>query len=202
MKSTKLAGIQIIPAFIRLANDQEMLEFALVENIQRKDLDPIEIALSYKRLIEEVKLTQEELSSRIGKDRSTISNYLRILNLDPVIQRAIRESKISMGHGKALISINNKEKQLHAFRHITNKLLSVRDAEEYVKQLLSDKKTTQKGKSVLPVKYASFQKEFSNKLGRKVEIKKIQGGNGKLVIHFNNDKDFDLLCSKIISEDS
>src|SRR6056297_1384817 len=134
-RAAKLAGISKIPAFIRVADDQAMLEMALVENIQREDLDAIEVAISYQRLIEECKLTQENLSGRVGKKRATISNYLRLLRLPAEIQLGIRDHKISMGHARALITIDDPEKQLKAYYRIIDEGLSVRKTEEIIRDL-------------------------------------------------------------------
>src|SRR5690554_6262705 len=133
-RASKLIGLTTIPAYIRIANDQESLEMALVENIQRQDLDPIEIALSYQRLIEEVNVTQEELSDRVGKNRSTIANYLRLLKLDPIIQTGIRDGFISMGHGRALINVDDLSDQLDIYEKILSQNLSVRDTEALVRR--------------------------------------------------------------------
>ena len=124
-----------IPAYIRLANDQESLEMALVENIQRKNLDPIEIAISYSRLTEELKISHDEMSKRVGKDRTTITNYIRLLKLDPIIQSGLRDNFISMGHGRALINISSLTKQLSVYEKILKKSLSVRDTEKLVSQI-------------------------------------------------------------------
>ena len=123
-RASKKIGATTIPAYIRIANDQEMLEMALVENIQRSDLDPIEIALSYQQLIEEIKLTQEELSKRVGKNRTTVTNYLRLLKLDPIIQTGIRDGFLTMGHGRALINIENQNIQLDIYKRIIENNLS------------------------------------------------------------------------------
>ena len=134
LKATKLAGIDKIPAYIRLANDTELLEMALVENIQREDLDPIEIALSYQRLLIEINLTQEQLSERIGKKRSTIANYIRLLKLDPIIQTGIRDKFVSMGHGRALINISDLSVQVKLYKKIIKNGLSVRQVEKLVQE--------------------------------------------------------------------
>jgi ParB family chromosome partitioning protein len=133
-RASKIAGLKTIPAFVRLANDQESLEMALVENIQRQDLDPIEVALSYQRLIDEINLTQEQMSERVGKKRSTIANYLRLLKLDPMIQTGMKDGFISMGHGRAIINISDLSDQLDIYEQILTKKLSVRDTENLVKQ--------------------------------------------------------------------
>lgn len=134
-RASKIVGLETIPAYIRIANDQESLEMALVENIQRQDLDPIEIALSYQRLIDEIDLTQEQLSERIGKNRSTIANYLRLLKLDPIVQTGMRDGFLSMGHGRALINIQDVEKQIDIYEQILKNKLSVRETEKLVKSL-------------------------------------------------------------------
>ena len=135
LKATILAGIDKIPVYIRLANDSELLEMALVENIQREDLDPIEIALSYQRLLVEINLTQEQLSDRIGKKRSTIANYIRLLKLDPIIQTGIRDKFVSMGHGRALINISDLNVQVKLYKKIIKKGLSVRQVEKLVQEI-------------------------------------------------------------------
>jgi len=135
-RASKLIGNTTVPAYIRLANDQEMLEMALVENIQRKDLDPIEVALSYQRLLDEIQLTQEELGVRVGKKRSTVANYLRLLKLDPILQTGMRDGFISMGHGRAMINLENTEDQLAIYEKILRDKLSVRQTEDLVKNLL------------------------------------------------------------------
>src|SRR5690606_20039529 len=139
-RASKLAGLATIPAYIRLANDNDSLMMALVENIQRHDLDPIEIALSYQRLIDEIELTQEQMSERVGKKRSTITNYLRLLKLDPIIQTGIRDNFISMGHGRALLGVENQDIQVDLYHKIVSENLSVRETENLVKQLQNPKK--------------------------------------------------------------
>lgn len=134
-RASKMAGIKNIPSYIRVANDNELLELALVENIQRKDLDPIEIGLSYKRLIDEINLTQDQLSNRVGKKRSTITNYIRLLKLDPIIQTGIRDKFISMGHGRTLVNVENNKEQIELYKKIVKKSLSVREVEKLVQAL-------------------------------------------------------------------
>ena len=192
-RASKLIGNNTIPAYIRLANDQEMLEMALVENIQRTDLDPIEVALSYQRLIEEIDLTQEEMSLRVGKKRSTISNYLRLLKLDPIIQTGMRDGFLSMGHGRALINIVNTEDQLDIYEKIIQQKLSVRQTEFLVKNL-------KEGTSTLPkkIKEASETPKFISKglktfgeyFGHKIEVKLAGKDKGKIMIPFHSEEDF------------
>ena len=149
-RAVSLLNLQSIPAFIRIANDQQSLEMALVENIQRENLDPIEIALCYQRLIDDVKLTQEQMSSRVGKKRSTISNYLRLLKLDPIIQTGIRDGFISMGHGRTLVTIENRDDQLKIYKKILSDSLSVRETENIRNRLKSDSKEISIVKKKLP----------------------------------------------------
>ena len=159
MSSLKLKSI---PAFIRIANDQQSLEMALVENIQRENLDPIEIALCYQRLIDDVKLTQEQMSSRVGKKRSTISNYLRLLKLDPIIQTGIRDGFISMGHGRTLVTIENRDDQLKIYKKILSDSLSVRETENIRNRLKSDSKEISIVKKKLPEPFKSNLNKLKN----------------------------------------
>ncbi len=188
-RASKLIGAETIPAYVRLANDQESLEMALVENIQRQDLDPIEVALSYQRLIDEINLTQEQMSERVGKKRSTIANYLRLLKLDPIIQTGMKDGFISMGHGRAIINITDLSDQLDIYEQILTKKLSVRDTEK----LVQNYKNTQ---SVTPVanttpKYIKKSvKDFSDFFGAKIGINVGKSGSGKITIPFSSEEDF------------
>ena len=169
---------------------------ALVENIQRKDLDPIEVALSYQRLIDEIDLTQEEMSKRVGKKRSTITNYLRLLKLDPIIQTGMRDSFISMGHGRALINIEDSEDQLKIYENIVANKLSVRQTEQLVKDY---KDGTSKKKSAVPKKTETPKfinngiKTFSEYFGHKIDVKLSGKDKGKIVIPFHSEEDFNRL---------
>ena len=189
--------IKSIPSFIRIANDQQSLEMALVENIQRENLDPIEIALCYKRLIDEVMLTQEQMSTRVGKKRSTISNYLRLLRLDPIIQTGIRDGFISMGHGKTLVNIENREDQLNIYEKILTKSLSVRDTEKLTNRT---KNTTEKSKTQKKWLEEPFESSLVNlKKGYNPEVKIKLNGNekGLIIIPFNNIDEFNKLNKKL-----
>ena len=181
LRACKEIGLKQIPAFVREANDQDSLEMALVENIHRQDLDAIEIAISYQRLIEEINLTQEELSDKIGKNRTTISNYLRLLKLDPIIQSGIRDGFISMGHGRALININSNKDQLNIYKKIISKNLSVRNTELLVRDL---KGKTSKVTSKIKEKF------HSSLLGTNVFITKGKNGKGNFVVNFDNEIEF------------
>lgn len=201
-RASKLVGLKTIPAYIRIANDQESLEMALVENIQRQDLDPIEISLSYQRLIDEINLTQEQLSERVGKNRSTIANYLRLLKLDPIIQTGMRDGFLSMGHGRALINVEDPQKQLEIYEKILQKSLSVRDTEVLVRELnTGSKEPKPTGKTVsVPKTYKKGIKEFSEYLGAKVDVKLTKKGSGKLTIPFTSEEDFNRIKKLIHGE--
>lgn len=190
LRACKELGLKNIPAYVREANDQDSLEMALVENIHRQDLDAIEIAISYQRLIEEINLTQEELSDKIGKNRTTISNYLRLLKLDPIIQSGIRDGFISMGHGRALINVNSNKDQLNIYKKIISKNLSVRNTELLVRDL--------KGK---PSKATSKIKEKfkSSLLQTEVFINKGKNGKGNFVVNFDNEIEFERI-NKLLND--
>ncbi len=188
-RASKLIGKTTIPAYVRVANDQEMLEMALVENIQRKNLDPIEIALSYQRLIDEIQLTQEQLSTRVGKKRSTVTNYLRLLKLDPILQTGMRDGFISMGHGRAIINVEDTRDQLKIYEKIVREKLSVRQTEELVKNLKSTETLSAKKKSV-PSFIKDSIPEISNYFGQKISITIDKKGKGKLSIPFDSEEDF------------
>ena len=188
-RASKLIGNKKIPAYIRLANDQEMLEMALVENIQRKNLDPIEVALSYQRLINEIQLTQEELSTRVGKKRSTVTNYLRLLKLDPILQTGMRDGFISMGHGRAMINIQNTEDQLAIYEKILREKLSVRQTEDLVKNLKSGTNTKPSKKKV-PSYIKTSIHGISEYFGHKIDITVSSNGKGKILIPFHSEEDF------------
>ncbi|MDB4497372.1 ParB/RepB/Spo0J family partition protein [Flavobacteriaceae bacterium] len=190
-RASKLIGNKSIPAYIRTANDQEMLEMALVENIQRKNLDPIEVALSYQRLIDEIQLTQEELSIRVGKKRSTVTNYLRLLKLDPILQTGIRDGFISMGHGRALINIKSASDQLGIYEKILLDKLSVRQTEELVKRLKIDKKIPNELKKQLPNYIKNSLSDINSYLGHKVNVTVNGKGKGKISIPFHSKEDFE-----------
>lgn len=191
-RASKLIGNTTIPAYIRLANDQEMLEMALVENIQRQNLDPIEVALSYQRLIDEINLTQEQMAIRVGKSRSSITNFLRLLKLDPIIQTGIRDGFLSMGHGRALIGVGLLDDQLSIYEKIISDKLSVRQTEQLVKKSKTPNITSQdlKINRETPVYISKMVKEFSEFFGHKVSIKVSGKNKGKIEIPFHSEEDF------------
>ena len=195
-RASKLVGLETIPAYIRIANDQESLEMALVENIQRQDLDPIEIALSYQRLIEEISVTQEELSDRVGKNRSTIANYLRLLKLDPIIQTGMRDGFISMGHGRALINIEDLSDQLDIYERILSQNLSVRDTEAMVRNFKNPEKASPQ-KASSPPFAKKAKKELTDLFETVVDVKVTKSGKGQLVVPFRNEEDFERILNLI-----
>lgn len=197
-RASKMAGLKEIPAYIRVATDSQMMEMALVENIQRAELNAMEIAFSYKALIEECKLTHEDLSSRVGKDRSTITNYLRLLNLPSKTQEALFKNEISMAHARCLVNIEDIDKHLELLSEIINKQLSVRQTELRIKELSASPKTPKTKKvSELPSRHAAEKSNLKQYLQSEIEIKRSRRGKGTLTIHFNSDADFERIVSII-----
>lgn len=189
-RASKKAGLKTIPAYIRVANDEQMLEMALVENIQRENLNAIEIGISYQRLIDECEITQDELSKRMGKNRSTITNYIRLLKLPVEVQLALRTNQISMGHARALIGIDNNVTQLKLLEKIINQGLSVREVEKMVKELtnplgkLKDKSPIEATPAML-----EYTRKISDTLGKEVVVKAGKNGKGKLTLEFSSEED-------------
>lgn len=187
-RAAKLAGLSEIPSYIRKANDQELLEMALIENIQREDLNPIEIAISYQMLVEEFKLTHEGLADRVGKKRSTISNYTRLLKLAPEIQNAVKSNQISMGHARVLVGMDDLIQQLHLFKELQNKKLSVRECEQLAakitkqnsRKVVSDKKPIDHDIKTIENKISAF-------FGVKANLKRKSSGEGQIIIRFDSD---------------
>jgi ParB family chromosome partitioning protein len=194
-RASQLAGLTEVPAYIRIANDQTMLEMALVENIQREDLNAIEVAISYQRLIEECKLTQEQLSEKIAKSRSNIAKYLRLLKLPVEIQAGVRDNLISMGHARALVTIADEAEQIRRFNLIISENLSVRDIENLSKTGVKTVTTTS-SKSIpkaLNPSQEAIKNFIADRFSTKVSIEKAAKGNGKLVLHFNSESDLNRL---------
>lgn len=196
-RASKMAGINNIPSYIRLANDNELLELALVENIQRQDLDPIEIGLSYKRLIDEINLTQDQLSERVGKKRSTITNYMRLLKLDPVIQTGIRDKFISMGHGRALVNIENNKEQIEIYKKIVKKNLSVRDVEKLVQ--ISKSKAPKNTKYTSPF-ISQTALDLEKYFETPIRVFSNPEGKGFLKINFESQEKLEYIINKIKGE--
>lgn len=198
LRAAKIVGLETIPAYVRIANDQEMLEMALVENIQRRDLDPVEVALSYQRLIDEINLTQEQLSKRVGKKRATVTNYLRLLKLDPIIQTGMRDGFISMGHGRALINVEDPEDQIAIYKRIIDKALSVRQTEDLVQQLKTQsEKEYNASKSAKNEMFKEQQESLSTFFGNPVKIKSTDNNKGTIAIPFSSKEDLSRILKLI-----
>jgi ParB family chromosome partitioning protein len=208
-RASRIAGLEKIPAYIRLADDQGMLEMALIENIQRENLNAMEVALSYKRLMDECKLNQEELGDRVGKNRSTVNNYMRLLKLPDNIQAALRDDKISMGHARAIINIDNADEQQYLFNEMVLKDLSVRQVETLVREaserakqdqsLIEDEKPKSKKVSKLPLSevVTEFQKLLTDKFGNKVKITYDEKGKGNITIPFKSEADLNKILDML-----
>ena len=199
-RASKIAGLKTIPAYIRTANDQLMLEMALVENIQRDQLNPVEIALSFQRLIIECKLTQEKMSERVGKKRSTITNYLRLLKLPDVILAAVRDENISMGHARALINVKNKDTQINIFEDSLKNNFTVREIEQIVKDFGKSSYTKisrNTKKTFLSFEHQKLANDISYKIGKDVKLKVSKSGKGRIEIPFDSNEDLHLILSQL-----
>ena len=197
LRACKLAGYDRIPAYIRTANDQDMLELALVENIQREDLDPIEVAISYQRLIEECNLTQENLSDRIGKKRSPIANYLRLLRLPAEIQLGLRQQQVSMGHARTLVNIEDTRTQMAIYRKIIDRQLSVRKIEEMVRELREKEESEPKEKKAEPKGHVQLEEQLIRFFGTDVQFRRGVSGRGKITISFRTDAELEHILEKL-----
>lgn len=198
-RASKMAGLKDIPAYVRQANDQELLELALLENLQRENLNAIEIALSYKRLMEEIDLTQEQVAERMGKERSTVTNYIRLLKLPPDIQVAVRNNKLSMGHARTLIGVENVDQQLFVFAEIMKNGLSVRQTEELVRKVNQNDKPGAKkpAKASLPPAYQKIQDNLASHFSTKVSLDRGKNGKGSIQIEFYSDEELDAILEKL-----
>ena len=191
LRASKMAGLTKIPAFIRVANDEQMLELALIENIHRENLNAIEVAISYQRLIDECSLTQEEVSEKVGKSRSAVANFLRLLKLPPEVQLAIRDGHISMGHARALININDKEEQLKLLQQIIMDEMTVRQTEEMADKAKGKTDKERKQTNFIPEHFKSKINTLSQTLNTKVKVKRDIKGHGSVVIDFKDEAEFD-----------
>ena len=194
-RASKMAGLKTVPAYIRVADDQGMLEMALVENIQRSDLNALEVALSYQRLIDECNLQHDELAKRVGKERSTVTNYTRLLKLPPDLQSGLRERKMSMGHARALLGLDNPTDQLYFYHKILNENLSVRNTESLIKEHKSGGKppkssSSQSSSKKVHPEVKKIKDRLSHHFGSKVDINRSAKGAGKIIIHFSSDDQF------------
>lgn len=188
LRASHIAGLTEIPAFIRIANDQELLEMALVENLQREDLNAMEIAITYQRLIDEFSLTHDKLAERLGKNRSTITNFLRLLKLPPNIQMGLRQGLLSMGHARALVGLSDVALQIIVFNEVINNGLSVRETEQLVRSYLNPKPEKAKSESVHNP-FSHLENQLKSHLSAKVQIKKADNGQGRMIIHFHSDEE-------------
>lgn len=201
LKASKMSGLVEVPAFVRTANDQEMLEMALIENTHREDLNALEVAINYKRLIDECNLKPEDLGERVGKDRTTVTNYLRLLKLPPEIQKAIREKSISMAHARAMINMQDPMVQLRLFTEIVKKDLSVRATEMLVKEYTASKSPARKNKNNiphLPHAYKKVQDQLASHLGTRVILKQTGAAKGEITILFFSNDDLDRINELIL----
>lgn len=202
-RASKMAGLKDIPAYVRAAtDDQQILEMALLENLQRENLNAIEIALSYKMLMDECNLTQEQVAERMKKERSTVANYLRMLKLPPDIQKAVRDSQLSMGHARAIISLEHIDQQLYVYREIQQKGLSVRQVEQLVKQMQAGDHKEDNSKSnttslKLPPAYKRIEDNMASHFSTKVKMNRKKNGKGAVLIEFYNDADLERIMEKM-----
>lgn len=198
LRASKIAGHERIAAYVRTANDQDMLEMALVENIQREDLDPIEVAISYRRLIDECSLTQENMSDRVGKKRSTVSNYLRLLKLPAEIQLGLREKKLSMGHARTLVNIEDEATQISIYQKILKSQLSVRKIEEMVRNLKSsDEGKSKKKTKTPPAAYTQLEEQLTRFFDTDVQFQPGASGKGKIIISYQSDEALERILAKL-----
>ncbi len=202
-RASQRAGLKEVPAYIRLVNDQEMIEMALVENIQREDLNAIEVAITYQRLIEECKLTHESLAERVGKSRTNVTNHLRLLKLPPEILQSVRKKEISMGHARALVGIEDLAFKFGLYRKVINEDLSVRRTEQLIKDYLDKsnaKKATNSGKEDIPREYHEVRNRISSHFGAKTNIKLGKGGKGQIILNFNSTDDLNRILDIMENE--
>jgi len=198
LKASIRAGLTAVPAYVRLANDEQMLEMALVENIQRENLNPLEIAISFQRLLEECRISQEDLSRKVGKDRSTVANYIRLLKLPTEVQVAVRDNLITMGHARSLINVPDEQSQLMILKKILEKKLSVREVEETVRNL-SKKGAPARQTPELPPRFEAARRNLREKFPSGLDIRVNRKGSGTVIIEFRSPDDFDRILSKLES---
>lgn len=197
-RASKIAGIKDVPAYVRQADDQQLLELALLENLQREDLNAMEVALSYKRMMEELNHTQEEVAERMGKERSTVANYIRLLKLPPDIQVAVRHSEISMGHARALVNVDTIDKQLYIFNEIRAKGLSVRQTEELVRKLYKSQGSVKDvASTTLPPAYKKIEDNLASHFSTKVRLSHNKKGNGSISIEYFSIQDLNKILDLI-----
>lgn len=196
-RASKIAGLKDVPVYVRQANDQQLLELALLENLQRENLNAIEIALSYKRLMEELEYTQEQVAERMGKERSTVTNYIRLLKLPPDLQVAIRNGSISMGHARALINVDVVDKQLYIFNEIKSKGLSVRQTEELVRKMYANDNVKVAVKATLPPAFKRIEDNLASSFGTKVKMVHNKNGKGSILFEYYSLEELNALLDKL-----
>jgi len=198
LRAAKMAGLKDIPAYVRQANDQQLLELALLENLQREDLNAMEISLSYKRMMDELELTQEQVAENMGKDRSTVTNYIRLLKLPPDIQVAVRNGELSMGHARALVNVDTVDRQLYIFNEIKNKGLSVRQTESLVRNLYKQGAGVKKtAKSSMPQGFQKIEDNLASHFGTRVKLKSSRNGSGQITIEYYSLDELNSILRKI-----
>ena len=198
LRATKLAGLKDIPAYVRQANDSQLLELALLENLQREDLNAMEISLSYKRMMEELDYTQEQVAERMGKDRSTVANFIRLLKLPPDIQLAVRNGELSMGHARALINVDTIEKQLFIFKEIKEKGLSVRQTEALVRNLYKQGGGVKKSsKSHLPPTFQRIEDKLASHFSTRVKLRHSRNGSGQIIIDYYSQEELNKILGQM-----
>ena len=197
-RAARLAGIRDIPAYVRQANDSQLLELALLENLQREDLNAMEVSLSYKRMMEELDYTQEQVAERMGKDRSTVANFIRLLKLPPDIQLAVRNGELSMGHARALINVDTVDKQLFIFKEIKEKALSVRQTEALVRNLYKQGGAVKKSsKSQLPSAFQRIEDKLASHFSTRVKLRHSRNGNGQIIIEYYSQEELNKILGQI-----
>ena len=197
-RASKIAGLKDIPAYIRQANDAELLELALLENLQREDLNAMEVSLSYKRMMEELEYTQEQVAERMGKDRSTVANFIRLLKLPPDIQLAVRNGELSMGHARALINVDTIDKQLFIFKEIKEKGLSVRQTEALVRNMYRENGGVKKtSKSYMPAPFQKIEDKLASYFSTRVKLKHSRNGNGQILIEYYSTEELNKILGQM-----
>lgn len=197
-RASQRAGLKDIPAYVRQANDAELLELALLENLQREDLNAMEVALSYKRMMEELQYTQEQVAERMGKDRSTVANFIRLLKLPPDIQLAVRNGELSMGHARALINVDTVDKQLYIFKSVRDKGLSVRQTEDLVRAIFKETGTVKKtAKSQLAPAFQRIEDKLASHFGTRVKLKHSRNGSGQIIIDYYSNEELSKLLRQM-----
>lgn len=197
-RASKMAGLKDMPAYVRTAGSQELLEMALLENLQRENLNAIEIAMSYRRLMDECDLTQEQVSDRMKKERSTVANYLRLLKLPPDVQKAVRDGQLSMGHARAIIGLEHVDQQLYAYRETISRGLSVRQVEQLVKDMATERLSKEPPAVVkLPPAYKRIEDNMASQLSTRVKLQRKKNGKGNITIEFYSDEDLERIMDKM-----